>query len=69
METLERGLVADFIAGEYSVADMALYGYVHCADEAGADLAEYPRINAWIERVEAQPGFVNDLEPITWTDS
>jgi len=48
---------------------MALYGYVHCADEAGADLAEYPRINAWIERVEAQPGFVNDLKPITWTDS
>jgi glutathione S-transferase len=68
METLERGLVADFIAGDYSVADMALYGYVHCADEAGADLAEYPRINAWIERVEAQAGFVNDLKPITWTD-
>jgi glutathione S-transferase len=69
LESLERGLVADFVAGDYSVADMALYGYVHCADEAGADLREYPRIDAWIGRVEAQPGFVNDLEPITWTDS
>ena len=69
METLERGLVADFIAGDYSVADMALYGYVHCADEAGVELREYPRIAAWVDRVEAQPGFANDLEPITWTDS
>jgi glutathione S-transferase len=70
LESMERGLTHDFIAGEaYTVADMALYGYVHCADEAGADLAEYPRIAQWIARVEAQPGFVNDLEPITWTDS
>jgi glutathione S-transferase len=67
---MERGLVGDFIAGpDYTVADMALYGYVHCADEAGADLREYPRIVAWVDRVEATPGFVNDLEPITWTDS
>jgi glutathione S-transferase len=70
LESMERGLVADFIAGPaYTVADMALYGYAHCADEAGADLGEYPRIVAWIARVEAQPGFVNDLEPIPWTDS
>ena len=48
---------------------MALYGYVHCAHEAGAELREYPRIGAWVERVEATPGFVNDLEPIPWSDS
>ncbi len=36
--------------------------------DAGADLAEYPRITAWLERVEATPGFVNDLAPIPWTD-
>ena len=40
----------------YTVADMALYGYVHCADEAGAELREYPRIGAWLERVEAHAG-------------
>jgi glutathione S-transferase len=70
LESLERGLVDPFVAGTaYTVADTALYGYVHCAGEAGAELREYPRISAWLERVEATPGFVNDLEPISWTDS
>ena len=34
------------------------------AGEAGFDLAEYPAVRDWIERVEATPGHVNDLEPI-----
>jgi glutathione S-transferase len=70
LESLERGLVDPFVAGStYTVADTALYGYVHCAGEAGAEPREYPRVSAWLERVEATPGFVNDLEPISWTDS
>jgi glutathione S-transferase len=69
LASLQRGLVDPFVAGaSYTVADTALYGYVHCAGDAGADLAEYPRIVAWLERVEATPGFVNDLAPIPWTD-
>jgi len=70
LESMQRGLVEDFIAGRaYTIADMALYGYVHCAHEAGAELREYPCIGAWVERVEATPGFVNDLEPMPWPDS
>lgn len=70
LESLERGMVDPFVAGStYTVADTALYGYVHCAGEAGAEPREYPRVSAWLERVEATPGFVNDLEPISWTDS
>ena len=45
----------------YSVADIALYGYVHAAGDAGFTLP--PDVRAWIERVEARPGFMNDLEP------
>jgi glutathione S-transferase len=63
---LDRGLSdgRDFVAGDYSIADIALYGYVHCAGDAGADPREHPRIAAWLDRVEAQPRFVNDLEPL-----
>jgi glutathione S-transferase len=64
---LDRGLSdgRDFVVGaDYSVADIALYAYVHCADEAGADLRPHEYIAGWLERVEAQPGFVNDLEPL-----
>jgi glutathione S-transferase len=63
---LDRGLSdgRDFAAGDYSIADIALYAYVHCAGEAGADLEPHENIVAWVDRVEAQPGFVNDLEPL-----
>jgi glutathione S-transferase len=63
---LDRGLSdgREFLAGEYSIADIALYGYVHCADEAGANPRGHQNIAAWLDRVEAQPGFVNDLEPL-----
>jgi glutathione S-transferase len=67
LAALDRGLSdgRQFLAGPgYSVADLALYAYVHCADDAGADLGRHERIRGWLERVEAQPGFVNDLEPL-----
>jgi glutathione S-transferase len=54
-----------FLAGErYTIADIAVYAYVHVAGDAGLDLAGYPAVRAWIERVEATPGHVNDLQPI-----
>jgi glutathione S-transferase len=65
LRSLDRGLVEPFVAGSaYTVADTALYGYVHCAGEAGAEPREYTRIAEWLDRVEATPGFVNDLEPV-----
>jgi glutathione S-transferase len=67
LAALDRGLSdgRDFIAADgYSVADIALYGYVHCAADADADPREHGHIAAWLDRVEAQPGFVNDLEPL-----
>lgn len=55
---------ADFFVGRrYSIADVALYAYTHTAPEAGFDLDAYPAVEAWLRRVEAQPRFVNDLEP------
>ena len=67
LAAFDRGLSdgRNFAAGgDYSVADIALYAYVRCADDAGADLQRHEHIGGWIERVEAQPGFENDLEPL-----
>jgi glutathione S-transferase len=64
---LDRGLSdgREFVAGgAYSIADIALYAYVHCAGDAEVDLGEHAHVEGWLERVEAQPGFVNDLEPL-----
>jgi glutathione S-transferase len=65
LDSLERRLAEnDFlVGGRYTIADIALYAYTHVADEAGIDSSGRPGIQAWIERVESQPGFVNDLGP------
>ena len=48
-----------FLVGErFSIADMALYAYVHVAEEGGFDLGPYPAVRAWLERVAGQPGHV-----------
>jgi glutathione S-transferase len=49
----------DWFAGEsYSIADIALYGYTHCAADGGFDLGTYPAVCAWLERVANEPGHV-----------
>jgi glutathione S-transferase len=50
----KRFLVAD----RYTIADISVFAYTHVADQGGFDLALYPTINAWIDRVEAQPGHI-----------
>jgi glutathione S-transferase len=47
-----------FAAARYSVADIALFAYTHCAADGGFDLKKYPAIRAWLDRVRAQPRFV-----------
>ena len=44
-----------FASDKYSVADIALYAYTHCAGEGGFDLGRFPAIRAWLARVESQP--------------
>ncbi|MCO5130622.1 MAG: glutathione S-transferase family protein [Xanthobacteraceae bacterium] len=47
-----------FAAGQFSVADIALYAYTHLADTCDFDLAAFPAIRGWLARVERRPGFV-----------
>jgi glutathione S-transferase len=46
------------VADRYTIADIALYAYTHVAPEGGFELEPYPAINAWLERVAAQPGHI-----------
>jgi glutathione S-transferase len=62
---LDAGLAGrGFLLDErYTVADVSLFAYAHVAGEAGLELTGYPALEAWLERVEGTPGFMNDLEP------
>ena len=52
-----------FVGGRYTIADVAIYGYTHVAHEAGIDLQPYSNLRAWFERVEEEPGYIEDVEP------
>jgi glutathione S-transferase len=41
-----------------TLADISLYAYTHVAHEGGFDLGPYGAVQAWLERVAAEPGHV-----------
>jgi glutathione S-transferase len=47
-----------FVGATYSLADIALYAYTHVAHEGGFDLARFPAVRAWLDRVASVPGHV-----------
>jgi glutathione S-transferase len=61
--SMERHLdgKAYLVGDTLTLADIALYAYTHVAHEGGFDLAPYPTIRGWCERVERQPNWA----PIT----
>lgn len=47
-----------FLAADHvTIADLACYSYVAHAPEGGVSLEPYPKVRAWLARVEAQPWF------------
>ncbi|MBW4562175.1 MAG: glutathione S-transferase family protein [Mojavia pulchra JT2-VF2] len=48
-----------FVGERYTIADIALFAYTHVAHEGGFDMTQFPAIQAWIERVKSQPGYIS----------
>jgi len=40
-----------FVDDRYTIADISLFAYTHVAPDGGFDMAPYPAIDAWLERV------------------
>ena len=60
LRRLDEGLEGrEYLVGESpTLADIALYGYTHVAEEGGFSLEPYAAVRAWLDRVAAQPGHV-----------
>lgn len=54
LDTQLRG--RDYIAGDFSIADIATIGWANGYERQGIDLAEFPNLAGWRERVNARPG-------------
>jgi GST-like protein len=56
---LDRQLAGrEFIAGDYSIADMACYPWVVPHERQSIDLADYPQVARWFAAIAARPATV-----------
>lgn len=53
---------ADYLAGDYGLADMATFPWVRSARRVGAELAEYPNVQRWYEAIRARPAVARGLQ-------
>jgi GST-like protein len=44
----------EFLAGRYSIADMACVGWVRLAERQGQGLAQFPHVKRWFETIRAR---------------
>ncbi|WP_068825005.1 glutathione S-transferase family protein [Pseudomonas sp. BMS12] len=60
LKVMDSELAASpFLVGnEPSIADVANYSYIAHAPEGNVALDAYPNVRAWLQRIEALPGFV-----------
>ncbi len=51
----------DFIAGDYSIADIASFPWINSWERQGIDLSDYSNVKKWFERVQARPAVQKGL--------
>ena len=51
-----------FVAGEYSIADMASYPWIVPYKNQGQDLADFPHLKRWFEAIQSRPAVIRAYE-------
>ena len=51
----------DFIAGDYSIADMASYPWIVPYERQGQKIEDFPNLKRWFETIKARPATVQRL--------
>ena len=46
---------SEFLAGDYSIADIANWSWVRVHNFAGVDIEAFPNLNRWLQQLEARP--------------
>jgi GST-like protein len=52
----------DYVAGEYSIADIAIFPWMRYGDRRGVDVKEFPNVMRWFEAINARPAVQRGLE-------
>ncbi len=56
---------AEFLAGEYSVADIATFPWVRNPDRRGINLDDYPAVKRWHDAIAARPAVQRGVEVLS----
>ncbi|MBN3817393.1 thiol:disulfide oxidoreductase [Paraburkholderia sp. Se-20369] len=49
----------DYVAGAFSIADIACYPWIRLYARQGQDLRDFPHIARWFEQLSARPAFID----------
>ena len=52
----------DYLAGDYSIADMAAFPWARLWKNQGQDIAQFPDMAGWLERCLARPAVARGLQ-------
>ena len=52
----------DFVAGDYSIADMAIFPWMRIWKNQGQDIEEFPHLAKWLDRMYARPAVVRGID-------
>lgn len=52
----------DFVAGDYSIADMALFSWMRIYERQGIEEKDIPNVKRWIDTIAARPAVQRGLE-------
>lgn len=54
-----------WLADDYSIADIATYGWARLWERQGQDIAAFPHVRRWLSQIEARPAVKRGLAPGT----
>jgi GST-like protein len=64
-----------YLCGDYSIADIACYGWIDQAEDGGVTMEDYPEVDRWFNTMTKRPAVQramaldnDDVRPVTLTD-
>ena len=62
---LDRRLADNtYLAGDYSIADMAVFPWIRLHGRQGQELDDFPHLKDWFERIAARPAVARDMDKL-----
>jgi GST-like protein len=63
---MDRRLAAHaYVAGDYSIADIAIFPWMRYGDRRGVNIDDFPNVKRWFDSIDARPAVKRGLEVLS----